>query len=115
MIQLVLSSFDIQLTYLVQSWHKKFQTIADFVFGCIWLAILLCAVFRYHMPLDMYWYFDALNIKKAHIVGHDWGSALAWPFAGYYPERTMQLVAISVGHPAGYMRGDHRGEQKQKS
>lgn len=58
---------------------------------------------------------DALNIQKAHIVGHDWGSALGWVFAGFYPERTIQLVAISVGHPAGYLKGEHRGEQKQKS
>ena len=58
---------------------------------------------------------DALHIKKAHIVGHDWGSAVAWAFAGIYPARPLQLVAISVGHPAGYFSGDHRGEQKQKS
>ena len=58
---------------------------------------------------------DALNMQKAHIVGHDWGSALGWVFAGFYPERTIQLVAISVGHPAGYLKGEHRGEQKQKS
>ena len=58
---------------------------------------------------------DALDIEKAYIVGHDWGSQLAWAFAGIYPDRTLKLVAISVGHPSGYMKGDHRGEQKQKS
>ena len=58
---------------------------------------------------------DALDIEKAYIVGHDWGSQLAWAFAGMYPDRTLKLVAISVGHPSGYMKGDHRGEQKQKS
>ena len=49
------------------------------------------------------------------MIGHDWGSAVAWTFAGFYPERTLQLVGISVGHPSGYLKGDHRGEQKQKS
>lgn len=58
---------------------------------------------------------DALHIQKAHIVGHDWGSALAWAFAGIYPDRTIDLIAMSVGHPAGYFSGDHRGDQKQKS
>ena len=58
---------------------------------------------------------DELHIKKAHIVGHDWGSAVAWAFAGIYPDRTLQLVGISVGHPANYMQGEHRGAQKQKS
>ena len=58
---------------------------------------------------------DALNINKAHIVGHDWGSAVAWAFAGLYPERTFQLVGISVGHPSGYQKGEHRGAQKETS
>ena len=58
---------------------------------------------------------DALDIGKAHIVGHDWGSALAWVFAALYPDRTLQLVAMSVGNPNGYFKGDHANEQKRKS
>lgn len=58
---------------------------------------------------------DALNIQKAHIIGHDWGAATAWAFAGLYPDRTLDLIAISVGHPTGYMSGNHIGMQKQKS
>ena len=58
---------------------------------------------------------DALDIDKAHIVGHDWGSSLAWAFAGLYPDRTLQLVAMSVGNPNGYFKGDHANEQKLKS
>lgn len=58
---------------------------------------------------------DALDIDKAHIVGHDWGSSLAWAFAALYPDRTLQLVAMSVGNPNGYFKGDHANEQKLKS
>jgi len=58
---------------------------------------------------------DALDIDKAHIVGHDWGSSLAWAFAALYPDRTLQLVAMSVGNPSGYFKGDHANEQKLKS
>ena len=58
---------------------------------------------------------DALGIKKAHIIGHDWGSAVAWAFAALYPDRTLDLISISVGHPSNYMSGDHLGDQKQKS
>ncbi len=58
---------------------------------------------------------DALDIGKAHIVGHDWGAALAWVFAALYPDRTLQLVAMSVGNPNGYFKGDHANEQKRKS
>jgi pimeloyl-ACP methyl ester carboxylesterase len=41
----------------------------------------------------------ALGIDRAHVVGHDWGSALAWVFASVMPERVLSLTAISVGHP----------------
>ena len=58
---------------------------------------------------------DALGIKKAHIVGHDWGSALAWAFAALCPERTLKLAAISVGHGSAYLSGDHKGKQRQLS
>jgi pimeloyl-ACP methyl ester carboxylesterase len=43
---------------------------------------------------------DALGIVRAHIVGHDWGAAVAWVLAALMPDRVDHLVAISVGHPA---------------
>ena len=58
---------------------------------------------------------DGLEVDKAHIVGHDWGSALAWAFAGFYPDRTLQLVGMSVGNPTGYFIREHGREQKLKS
>ena len=42
---------------------------------------------------------DHLGISKAHVVGHDWGSALAWAIAGFAADRVDKLVAMSVGHP----------------
>jgi pimeloyl-ACP methyl ester carboxylesterase len=47
---------------------------------------------------------DALEIEKAHVVGHDWGAAVAWIFAALNPQRTERLVAMSVGHPAAQRR-----------
>jgi len=43
---------------------------------------------------------DALDIPKAHVVGHDWGSAVAWLVAALNPSRATSLTAISVGFPA---------------
>jgi pimeloyl-ACP methyl ester carboxylesterase len=42
---------------------------------------------------------DALDVERAHVVGHDWGAGLAWVVAGLAPERVERLVAMSVGHP----------------
>ena len=45
---------------------------------------------------------DHLGIEKAHVVGHDWGSALAWVVATLAPDRVESLVALSVGHPGSF-------------
>jgi pimeloyl-ACP methyl ester carboxylesterase len=42
---------------------------------------------------------DALRIERAHVVGHDWGAAVAWLVAALAPDRVDRLVAISVGAP----------------
>ena len=41
---------------------------------------------------------DALGIEKAHVVGHDWGAAVAWLTATIRPERVDRLVVLSVPH-----------------
>jgi pimeloyl-ACP methyl ester carboxylesterase len=45
---------------------------------------------------------DALSVDKAHVVGHDWGAALAWAMAAFVPDRVDHLVALSVGHPSSF-------------
>ncbi len=39
------------------------------------------------------------GFKKAHIVGHDWGGAIAWVFATMYPELTDKLAVCNCPHP----------------
>jgi pimeloyl-ACP methyl ester carboxylesterase len=42
---------------------------------------------------------DAFGIQAAHVVGHDWGAAVAWLTAAVAPDRVRRLVVISVPHP----------------
>jgi pimeloyl-ACP methyl ester carboxylesterase len=53
-----------------------------------------------------------LGIGRAHVVGHDWGAALAWALASFAPGSVDHLVVLSVGHPATFRRTI---EQCQKS
>ena len=41
---------------------------------------------------------DAAGAPAAHVVGHDWGAAVAWLTAMYLPDRVRTLTAISVPH-----------------
>lgn len=42
--------------------------------------------------------------KKAIVIGHDWGAAIAWQVAFNRPDVVDKLVIMSVPHPAGMAR-----------
>lgn len=46
---------------------------------------------------------DQLGLQQVHVVGHDWGAAIAWFLAMHRPDRLWRLCAISVGHPNAYL------------
>lgn len=45
---------------------------------------------------------DEAGIDRAHVVGHDWGSAIAWAIALSAPKRLRSVTALSVGHPTSF-------------
>jgi pimeloyl-ACP methyl ester carboxylesterase len=53
-----------------------------------------------------------LGVDRAHVVGHDWGAAVAWGLAALAGERVDHLVALSVGHPATFWAGGFAQYQK---
>jgi pimeloyl-ACP methyl ester carboxylesterase len=55
-----------------------------------------------HILGDVVGVLDHLGIGRAHVVGHDWGAAVAWALAALLPDRVDHLVALSVGHPAAF-------------
>jgi len=60
------------------------------------------AVRPYRRPFliaDVLGILDALGAQRTHVVGHDWGAALAWGLADSYPERCDRVAVLSVGAP----------------
>ncbi|HKC59035.1 MAG TPA: alpha/beta hydrolase [Myxococcales bacterium] len=47
---------------------------------------------------------EALGADRAHVVGHDWGGAVAWFFAMWHPERLDRLAILNAPHPSRYSR-----------
>lgn len=47
---------------------------------------------------------DAAGLGAVHIVGHDWGAVVAWALAALRPERVRTLTAVSVPHPAAFVK-----------
>jgi pimeloyl-ACP methyl ester carboxylesterase len=56
---------------------------------------------------------DDAGVETAHVVGHDWGAAVAWALAALAPERVDHLAALSVGHPSTFRSGGF--DQYEKS
>jgi pimeloyl-ACP methyl ester carboxylesterase len=61
----------------------------------------------YRMPelvADVLALIDASGAQRVHLVGHDWGAAVAWSVAAEHPDRLASLMAISVPHPAAFLK-----------
>ncbi len=52
---------------------------------------------------------DALGWDRFHLVGHDWGGALAWHVAGRHPQRLRTLSVVSTPHPRAFLAAKHAG------
>ncbi len=48
---------------------------------------------------------DASGRERVHLVGHDWGGALAWLVAGNHPTRIASLTVLSTPAPGRHVAG----------
>jgi pimeloyl-ACP methyl ester carboxylesterase len=55
----------------------------------------------------------SLGERAAHIVGHDWGGALAWHVASVMPHAVHKLAVINCPHPAVMQRVIFSGNWRQ--
>ena len=44
----------------------------------------------------------AAGTARFHLVGHDWGGAVAWHLAAHHPDRVSTVTVLSTPHPAAY-------------
>ena len=45
---------------------------------------------------DLLGLLDHEGVERAHVVGHDWGSASVWPLGLTHPDRLLSLTGLSV-------------------
>jgi pimeloyl-ACP methyl ester carboxylesterase len=45
---------------------------------------------------------DRAGAGRFHLVGHDWGGAVAWHLAARHPQRVATLTAVSTPHPRAF-------------
>jgi pimeloyl-ACP methyl ester carboxylesterase len=65
---------------------------------------------------DVTGFADALDARKFHILGHDWGAFIAWVYASKYPHRVLSLTALCTPHPNALLRAmQSDADQKRRS
>ncbi len=70
-----------------------------------------------HLVADVVGIADALGARQFHLVGHDWGAAVAWTVATRFPDRVLSLTALSTPHPSALFaaRAAPDSEQSRRS
>lgn len=53
--------------------------------------------------------------KKAILVAHDWGGAIAWAYAAMHPETLEKLVIINAPHPNVFSRELEKNPKQQQA
>lgn len=57
----------------------------------------------------------AIGVGPVHVVGHDWGAAVAWSLAAAHPEQVRTLTSVSVPHPQAMMASLRTLDQLRRS
>ena len=47
---------------------------------------------------------DAVGAERFHVVGHDWGGAVAWYCAMWHPQRVATVTSLATPHPTAFAR-----------
>jgi pimeloyl-ACP methyl ester carboxylesterase len=58
---------------------------------------------------------DEAGVDRGHLVGHDWGGAVAWAFAERHPERLASLTVLSTPHHRALAWALRHGDQARRS
>ncbi|MDQ1698503.1 MAG: hypothetical protein QOG34_366 [Frankiaceae bacterium] len=58
---------------------------------------------------------DAAGAKAVHVVGHDWGGAVAWASASLHPTRFTTVTSLCTPHPKALIGSMVRSNQLLRS
>jgi pimeloyl-ACP methyl ester carboxylesterase len=73
---------------------------------------------RPELVADVLAFADWAGAERFHLVGHDWGAAIAWQVAGRYADRLLSLTSLSVPHPGAMLQSvqpDSGSDQRERS
>jgi pimeloyl-ACP methyl ester carboxylesterase len=57
-----------------------------------------------HLAADVVNLADQAGAERFHVIGHDWGGAVAWSLAAWHPERLHTMTSLATPHPRAFLR-----------
>ncbi|MGA2367717.1 MAG: alpha/beta hydrolase [Dehalococcoidia bacterium] len=73
---------------------------------------------QYKQPIlveDIRQFAENLGYKKFILVAHDWGGAIAWLFAMFFPQYLEKLIMINAPHPVTFERELRNNPEQRKA
>jgi pimeloyl-ACP methyl ester carboxylesterase len=67
-----------------------------------------------NLVADVVGFADAVGAPRFHLVGHDWGGAVAWSVAATHPERLYSLTVLSTPHLDAFTAALNTDPDQQK-
>jgi pimeloyl-ACP methyl ester carboxylesterase len=64
---------------------------------------------------DVLGFIGWLGGGPVHLVGHDWGGAVAWQVAARHPQRLRSLTVVSTPHPRAFAKALQGWSQRVRS
>ncbi len=65
------------------------------------------------LAADAIGFADSFGAEQFHLVGHDWGGAVAWATAAEHVDRLLSLTVLSTPHPAALFAALQRDQDQQ--
>ncbi len=56
------------------------------------------------LTADIHGLIQNLGYQRAHVVGHDWGGAIAWHLAHKFPQSLNRLAILNAPHPYRFLK-----------
>ncbi len=57
-----------------------------------------------HLVADIVALADRADAERFHVIGHDWGGAVAWSLAAWHPERLHTMTSLATPHGRAFLR-----------
>jgi pimeloyl-ACP methyl ester carboxylesterase len=58
---------------------------------------------------------DSIGARRFHVVGHDWGGAVAWALAARHPDRVHTMTSLATPHPQAMAKAVRSSDQALRS